>query len=757
MSKTIIYLYISNKGYSPINDDYIFKITDALKNNTVLQTLDLEINITDLGIKYITDSLKNNNTIKNLGLNFCNISNIGLGYISEVLKNNNTIEGLNILGNDITDLTLLGKALPFNKKLKTIHIGHIPYGNIDNFGKLIQYNTYLTHIEVYDLDERGAVPLNIKNIVFRNIKLNMFEPRLNNNISISNFRNEISIKDKKLFDLIKSVIEFKHNFNKEEEYNKHAIELCFTIEHYYSLLKHNYKKGILGYEKISNPDYLTNPDTNILVLDLHGQIQSKIFQLPSNINLVFLSPVKYITCIATVAFLEELEKPETVKNYLKNPSCYKKSQINNFFKESIIYYGGQYCIDLNISRQKSADNKEVSGLHILDSRTNKITPFKIESDDSLPNLPDLPDLSKDSYYSSLSELLKYLQTSKYEGKQFTIFLTSCREFKLDDYKKKYQNMFSFYENSVKATNFKAQYKDDILDIEKYKLLYNNCKIPPIDFFPYTSKDDITHTQIIKNNNNINKNTIISSSKINITDESKIYNYSNNFLEDLEKYNDANYPEYKYTTLGKLKKFIKTQSRYLKFECMRVILISIYNNCEILDINENYYYKCFTVYNNLVIFILDNDIQLSFECIIYILMYNINKKNIKELYINSFIKNNKSKLNSVLQLNDLNIDKIDFLNLQIDEKLKYKITELYLINNKLNDSFSNDDNSLSLIPELQYLVVENNNITKFPTSILKLKQLQILDLTNNPINDTPSEFPIEFTDKFINDNNVWMLK
>ena len=115
-------------------------------------------------------------------------------------------------------------------------------------------------------------------------------------------------------------------------------------------------------------------------------------------------------------------------------------------------------------------------------------------------------------------------------------------------------------------------------------------------------------------------------------------------------------------------------------------------------------------------------QLAFECIFYILINLYIDKNKKESYINSFIKNNKSKLNSILQLNDLDIDNIDFLNLQIDEKLKYKITELYLTDNKLNDSFSNDDNSLSLIPELQYLVLENNNITKFPTSILKLKQL-----------------------------------
>ena len=150
-------------------------------------------------------------------------------------------------------------------------------------------------------------------------------------------------------------------------------------------------------------------------------------------------------------------------------------------------------------------------------------------------------------------------------------------------------------------------------------------------------------------------------------------------------------------------------------------------------------------------------QLAFECIFYILINLYIDKNKKESYINSFIKNNKSKLNSILQLNDLDIDNIDFLNLQIDEKLKYKITELYLTNNELNDSFSNDDNSLSLIPELEYLFLENNNITKFPTSILKLKQLHFLYLTNNPINDTPDEFPIEFTAKFLNDNNVWSLK
>ena len=534
-------------------------------------------------------------------------------------------------------------------------------------------------------------------------------------LAISDIFNE---KDNNLFDFVKSVIEFKSGI-KEEEYNKHIIGLCKTLNYYNSLLKNNYENGIKGFEKISSPTYLTNPNplTEILIFDLHGEINTKLFQLPTNINLVFLSPVKYITCNIIDKFISQLEKTDILKDYLKDPSCYNKSNFDKFFKKSVIYYGGQYCIDLNISRSEN----EYSNLFKLDGNT--FTNFVIEN---IPTLPQLPDFSKNEYHSTLSSLLQYLQTDKYRNKQFTIFLPSCREFNSDNYIKKIHNIFTFYENIIKITNFKAQYKnkDNTLSIDTYK----KCVFSPTNFYD-NKLTNLSHEQFNRNNINISINTIRSSSKINISNESKIFTKVENFPDNyLNKYNNVqNNSNIKYTTLGELKTFIlQTATKFDKFNNILNILKDFLekNDFKNSDYNRTFYNNNYNINIKIIIFIFNNNIQLAFECLLFILANLYISKN----YLYYFIKNYNP--DELVNLSNLKLETIKFLFYYIDEILKFKIKILDLSYNNLNDLniFKNINNKPSIgyytfSENIEIIFLNNNNITIFPIKLLEFKNLR----------------------------------
>ena len=60
----------------------------------------------------------------------------------------------------------------------------------------------------------------------------------------------------------------------------------------------NYKLFVDNNEKIGKESYknICDSNTNILIIDMHGVTIPSLFKLPDNVNIVFLSPISYITC-----------------------------------------------------------------------------------------------------------------------------------------------------------------------------------------------------------------------------------------------------------------------------------------------------------------------------------------------------------------------------------------------------------------------------------------------------------------------------
>lgn len=74
-----------------------------------LQLLTMRDNqIGNMGVENISSFLKTNNTIKYLDLSFCSLHDKSLEILSESLKYNKCIRYLNLLGNEFSDMGLLG-------------------------------------------------------------------------------------------------------------------------------------------------------------------------------------------------------------------------------------------------------------------------------------------------------------------------------------------------------------------------------------------------------------------------------------------------------------------------------------------------------------------------------------------------------------------------------------------------------------------------------------------------------------------------
>jgi hypothetical protein len=85
-------------------------------------------------------------------------------------------------------------------------------------------------------------------------------------------------------------------------------------------------------------------DNNVkVVVDLHGVIQSKIFKIPDNVNVVFMSPVSYITCTRG-SMLDYLNDKNNLHNFLKNPSCFNKNKVNEKLEAFITSLNSKYEI-----------------------------------------------------------------------------------------------------------------------------------------------------------------------------------------------------------------------------------------------------------------------------------------------------------------------------------------------------------------------------------------------------------------------------
>jgi Ran GTPase-activating protein (RanGAP) involved in mRNA processing and transport len=112
-------------------------IAEALKKNTVLESLDLAHNHIDLkGIKALADALKVNHTLKILVLSYNVMGPEGAYFIAEALKKNRSLEHLDIrspykrtyIGDD--GAAVIADALIVNESLRSIDMRHNGITNV---------------------------------------------------------------------------------------------------------------------------------------------------------------------------------------------------------------------------------------------------------------------------------------------------------------------------------------------------------------------------------------------------------------------------------------------------------------------------------------------------------------------------------------------------------------------------------------------------------------------------------------------------
>jgi len=491
----------------------------------------------------------------------------------------------------------------------------------------------------------------------------------NNNDILSLFIPNNPLVKTKIDSKTKENIEFIKNKITDEassDYFESTVNQLFTSYEYFNdLIKQNYNAGIEKHKTLQKMD-----NNNVkIVISLHGQTQSGIFKLPDNVNVVFMSPVSYISCSPPGRILNYLDNSDNLENFLKNPSCFNKNKTDSFFNQSVIVYGGQYCIDLLLSREAAlggitlSGNKEhVTGIHINNGKNfiNKNTESNIESQKFKDlGIPESPNLSKDEFpegvvngivyfdnnnpkESSLGLLSNFLphffSNENNNKKQFTIFFTSCRE--LDDQANK--ETLSFYEKTLKYLNFKIQYDNNKTKSKNINEEYTKCFSAPTIFSNDTTKSNTTGIYQVKYNTishgqerktkeqiklnktntktksksrikpTINDDSIIEISNLHYGyDNSKYKTELNELLNNITAINDK-----KQITLKKLKEFITNKHQDDIFKLL-FILLSLCFQKSIFEYDANSFDYRILDFIELTKFILNGEsISIIFEFIIY---------------------------------------------------------------------------------------------------------------------------------------------
>ena len=322
-----------------------------------------------------------------------------------------------------------------------------------------------------------------------------------------------------LFDLFNLSKKIPEALIKEEDIGRNAEDFLINLIsiNYKAYIKN--KKNLLELQKTQQQQQF---------ISVHGTLESDtnkiiFFKLPSNITIIFASRISYSNIAVGNGLLG-------CKNIFKNNS---KSSIQNYidylndtktpitdgsigiFKDAIIYYGDQFCINLILSYRESEynySNANVGGIitnaGIYDSDCNRIDDKGIKQ---YINIISLQKLINDKYSNT--------------NTNYTLIIIACREFEdnvvlftnktsyksdpnLDISKKNitYKNTLKFYEELIQAVN---NY-DATKKVINLKSIVNARKVKQIDVIQsqvfsntkYTNKDrlfpDLTSNKITEN-------------------------------------------------------------------------------------------------------------------------------------------------------------------------------------------------------------------------------------------------------------------
>ena len=581
----------------------------------------------------------------------------------------------------------------------------------------------------------------------------------------------------------------------ENNFNSTVKQLFKDEKYFYDLIKKNYDAGI------NKNKLLVDNKNQKIVVDLHGTIQPNIFKLPNNVNVIFMSPVSYISCTrgSLINYLNKQNNLDNLDNFLKDPSCFNKNKSGIFFNQSVIYYGGQYCIDLlmgrGLPRELGLAGPEMStGIHIYDNNSKtfivknedptKYSKIEEKAFDNL-GIPKNPNLSYDKFPSNLengiirlpfknesdknsylSNFLKhFFSNDKNQNKQFTIFFESCREMSNQSNKE----TLSFYEKIIKYLNFKIHYdnnksksktKSNIdIDIE-YKKCFSSPTIFSNNYIfkenKYMMINSINHNQTRKTKNQLIENKkkykLKSRIKPTITNESiiEITTYNNDLVTSILFKNITPINNKIQITLNQLKINIKNKDKLDIFHLLFTLLSLIFKK-DIFEYDKKWFsYK-----------------QLDF---IELIKFILNEREISDTFRFIIYFGRRFELNKISYINliKLFLDQTPEISIE-DENIQSIITKS-IPSITLSDIENYNDNVKTVSPHSQQSL-ENENENQNNLSVLsseeqklyKKKYAQLIgvndknthlyiDGLSNLVENNSKDNPLYYTDELPNSSN-----
>ena len=672
--------------------DKIFQIIDEQK-----QQIDIEFTkLIDLKtIEYIIQNIQSYKINKLIFTKLENDIETKLFGIIEILKNykfNNLDFSQNNINNPLC-IKIVLKLLMYNlNKFTDSKILNISF-KLNPIIKTFILNTiyllcYNRNIELLFDFNIYTIPKNKSKILNNNSEYDDFdiEDAINDIIryddnSFTNLLkdNDITPTNKTYIKKINEIINNSDIFKKIDKNDKtmdkydndYFIKTIFENEKIYNnYLDNNLTYGIKNNQKMyeKTNDYFKHHkldiNLNLFVLDLHGRIRNNIFKLPENINIVYLSSVGFSTICNTNIYKLDLKKKDLLFNFFRSQPCFEKDK-PNVFHQSVIYYGGQYCIDIDISKNDIKDR--YMGLYLqkpnMDEVNMELKEIRVPGD------------TEKKYDNTLSNFLNDFDTFKdsegnniYDSsKNYTIILTSCRQFNDNEDLEQY-NPLIYFEKINKVVNFVVRHKEkanstffDVCNtIKEYK--YHNIE--------HVSKWRINTKGITRVNSDLRK--LYMDTKINFENK------------------------------GNLKKISELKEIYNKLQ----------TDIEKIDfINKIIYYK-----NGKDIIKTCNYFNSSISKCINILctiLFNI--------------ETNKKKLSELLdiKITDLNneiaeFNKIHNLEKRMNKKVNNNTINLSFMNNNQN----NNNETHSKKYELDYLINLKNTINDFNFPLLETRKTKL---------------------------------
>jgi Ran GTPase-activating protein (RanGAP) involved in mRNA processing and transport len=593
--------------------------------------------------------------------------------------------------------------------------------------------------------------------------LNIFTPKLNPYIPDDNNNDKILNLN---IEFIKKAINYKNlqsnnNNSKNKLFDDYVKDLNLTNELFKSLINNNYKEGLKALKNLKDirdkaQQVNTTQQVNTIqhvVIDLHGGINENIFKLPENINIIFLTSIDYLNCM-------NIKKDYKLDDYLQNPSCITDLNLKKLYKQAVIYYGGQYCINLNLARSSDV-NEYATGIHFIND--NKTT----------QNNAKLGSISKynlGSYNDILSNLINEFN-KKDKSKTYNLLFTSCRGFST-----KNNEAIKFYEIITKLLNFKIYNNTDSLETSLLK--YKECAGG--DNIIYHSSNHSTKIQLQKYNDNESKSHLMSRNKTIINGKTTItYMGKIITLDELKTFKELKIFNIDNTIFLELFYSLKTDLHFNSisdklidtffiikyiFEnnydlCFK-FLIYMFDNLKIYDYSKNKTYLDEKITQDITFFKLGMKIIPDLQSVKTIeLDFPIKKKNyigaylkliktLKQFFSNNNIGDEGAKaiagaLANNTTLQNINISKND-IGVEgakaIAEALANNTTLIELnigINNILDEGAEAIAEALKSNNKLLALYISENNLTyksayEFAIILKKIKTLKIFDISKNKI-------------------------